>query len=61
VPGLPRVPVAVLWWDADDEFPARAELLFDQTAPKHLPIDGSAVLGSWLVTRLIAEVEDTRV
>ncbi len=57
VPALPRVPVAVLWWNADDEFSARAELLFDKTASNHLPTDGCAVLGSWLTTRLIAEVE----
>lgn len=57
VPGLPRVPVAVVWWDADDEFPARAELLFDASASSHLPTDGCAVLGSWLTTRLVAEVE----
>ena len=57
VAALPRVPVAVLWWDSDDEFPARAELLFDKTASGHLPIDGCAVLGSWLTARLTAEVE----
>ena len=57
IPGLPRVPVALVWWNADDEFPARAELLFDATAPHHLPTDGCAVLGSWLTSRLIAEIE----
>ena len=50
---LPKVPVAVLWWDADEEFPARAELLFDTTASCHLPTDGCAVLGSWLTQMLI--------
>jgi hypothetical protein len=57
VAALPRVPIAILWWDADDEFSARAELLFDKTASSHLPIDGCAVLGSWLTSRLVAEVE----
>jgi hypothetical protein len=56
LPGLPRVPVVIVWWDADDEFPARAELLFDVTASSHLPIDGCAVLGSWLTSRLVAEI-----
>ena len=61
VPALPRVPIVVVWWDSDDEFSARAELLFDRTALHHLPIDGCAVLGSWLTGRLIAAVEaDTR-
>jgi hypothetical protein len=57
VPALPRVPVALVWWDADDEFPARAELLFDRTARSHLPIDGCAVIGSWMTAMLTAEVE----
>ncbi|NTU70877.1 MAG: DUF3786 domain-containing protein [Coriobacteriia bacterium] len=54
VSALPRVPIALVWWHADDEFPARAELLFDETAIRHLPIDGCAVLGSWLTQRVIA-------
>jgi hypothetical protein len=54
---LPRVPVALLWWDADDEFPARAELLFDATASHHLPTDGCAILGSWLTQALIGAVQ----
>ena len=60
VPVLPRVPVVVLWWESDEEFPARAELLFDATATHHLPIDGCAVAGSWLTTRLADEVERNR-
>lgn len=53
IPALPRVPVALLWWNADDEFDARAELLFDSTASHHLTTDGCAVLGSWLTSLLI--------
>ncbi len=52
---LPRVPVMVLWWDADEEFQARADLLFDAGALQHLPLDGCAVLGSWLTARLVSE------
>jgi hypothetical protein len=39
LPVLPRVPVTIILWRADDEFPARADLLFDATAPRHLPTD----------------------
>lgn len=55
---LPKVPVALLWWDADDEFPARAELLLDPTASSHLLTDGCAVLGSWLTQALIRSAAD---
>ncbi len=49
---LPRVPLAVLWWASDEEFPARADILFDSSATRHLPLDGCAVLGSWVTARL---------
>lgn len=39
LPALPKVPVTLILWTADDEFPARADLLFDATAPRHLPTD----------------------
>lgn len=39
LPALPKVPVTILLWRADDEFPARADLLFDASAPRHLPTD----------------------
>jgi hypothetical protein len=29
----------VLLWTEDDEFPARADLLFDATCSAHLPLD----------------------
>jgi len=51
---LPKVPVTLAWWDSDDEFDARAEVMFDATAPHHLTTDGCAVLGSWLTTMLRA-------
>jgi hypothetical protein len=36
---LPRVPVVLLLWKGDDEFPARADLLLDSTCEFHLPLD----------------------
>ncbi len=36
---LPKVPSTVILWTADDEFPARADLLFDASCSAHLPLD----------------------
>jgi len=36
---FPRVPVVLILWKADDEFPARADILFDSTVSLHLPTD----------------------
>ena len=36
---LPKVPTTLILWTEDDEFPARADLLFDRTCTAHLPLD----------------------
>jgi hypothetical protein len=36
---LPRVPVVLVLWRGDDEFPARVSLLFDATCEEHLAAD----------------------
>jgi len=36
---LPRVPLIVLLWMADDEFEASAKTLMDSTVDQHLPLD----------------------
>ena len=34
-----NIPVAVLFWQGDDDFPAEAKLLFDRTIGLQLPLD----------------------
>ena len=36
---FPRIPVTILLWRSDEEFPARADLLFDSSCEQHLPQD----------------------
>lgn len=36
---FPRIPVELILWLADDEFPSRADLLLDSTCKHHLPLD----------------------
>lgn len=36
---LPRVPVVLILWLEDEEFPARADLLFDSTCDLQIPTD----------------------
>ena len=35
----PRIPVAVLYWTADDEFPAESKILYDKTIAEQLASD----------------------
>ena len=50
---LPRVPIMVVCWLGDEDFPASYRILFDSNAYHHLVIDGYAILGSNLTRRLI--------
>lgn len=36
---FPRVPVTIILWGNDQEFPARADMFFDITCDRHLPTD----------------------
>jgi len=40
---LPRLPLTIVIWRRSDEFPARASILFDQTASAQLPLDALSV------------------
>lgn len=42
---LPRIPVLLLYNDADDEFPAHCSILFKQNADKFLDGESLAILG----------------
>ncbi len=50
---LPRVPVAVLLWKGDAEFPAQAGVLFDASAHHYLPTEDRAGMGDWLAHQLV--------
>ncbi|MBM4019605.1 MAG: DUF3786 domain-containing protein [Planctomycetes bacterium] len=56
-PALPRVCVAVVLWAADEEFPARAQILLDSAAHRHLPLDALWLLCHVLGRRLIAAAQ----
>lgn len=39
LPVFPRLPVTMILWVGDLEFPARVQMLIDETASAHLPLD----------------------
>jgi hypothetical protein len=45
---LPRVPVVMVLWGAEEEFPARLSCLFDASIDQHLPLDA--------ITGLVGEI-----
>jgi hypothetical protein len=52
VMALPRIPIQMLLWLADEDFPARITFLFDATIEEHLPLDVIFGLVSELCFRL---------
>ena len=50
---LPRVPIMVVCWLGDEDFPPSYRMLFDSNAHRHLVTDAYAILGSHLTRRLL--------
>jgi hypothetical protein len=51
---LPRIPVQLILWEGDAEFPAEANILFDETIGDILSPEDVAWLSGMLVYRLMA-------
>ncbi len=54
---LPNVPVVFVIWGRDDEFEARASILFDETASRQLPLDALLAGVQLVVKKLIEAVK----
>lgn len=52
LPALPRVPLAVVFWRGDEEFPPNASLLFDRAVPNYLSAEDAVVLAQMAVKYL---------
>jgi hypothetical protein len=53
---FPRLPVRLILWLADEEFPARMIFLFDRSADEHFKLDGLWAVGKALADRLLQNV-----
>jgi hypothetical protein len=51
---LPRIDMAAVYWLGDEDFPSKASVLFDANAHFYMVVDGLAILGSRLVSRILA-------
>lgn len=50
---LPQVPLTIVIWGGDEEFPSRASILFDQTASEQMPLDALGVAANLAVKAII--------
>lgn len=52
----PRIAVAVLYWQGDEDFPAEAKLLFDRSISEHFALDTVFALAVEVCSRLASVV-----
>jgi hypothetical protein len=57
---FPRLPVRLILWLADEEFPARMVFLFDRSANQHFKLDGLWAVGKALANQLLQNVLKTK-
>lgn len=50
---FPRLPVALIHWREDDEFPGSSKILYDVSASNYMPTHGLTALTEFLVHRLV--------
>ena len=49
---LPRIPVLLLYWPSDEEFPSKIKILFDKTADRFLDVESLTFLIEGLVKNI---------
>lgn len=54
---LPRLPLLLVYWQGDEDFPPNYQILFDANVIHYLPIDGCAIAGKLLTSQLIASAK----
>ncbi len=57
---LPCVPLRIVFWQGDEDFPSSYQLLFDASAAHYMPTDGYAILGSNLCRRIIEQYKNLK-
>lgn len=50
---LPRLPMVVIYWCGDEDFPSTCKILFDHVTSHYLPTDVCAILGSMLKSKIL--------
>lgn len=53
IPVFPRVPITLVYWKKDEEFPARLSILFDETVVGYLPTEAIVLSSQMMAFRLM--------
>ena len=55
---LPRIPITLIIWAADEEFPARASILFDRSASEQMPLDALYALAKLTISTTVTLLQE---
>lgn len=55
-PFLPRFPITLNIWFADDEFPASAKMLFHQNADHYFTVEDAVTVGDIMIRKLVNQM-----
>jgi len=50
---LPRIPMTLIIWGGDEEFSARASILFDKSAAQQMPLDALYALTKFAISKIV--------
>ena len=53
IQAFPFIPLALILWRGDAEFPAEGKLLFDDSITEYLPVEDIVILAETVVWKLI--------
>jgi len=54
IPAFPKLPLAIVIWQGDDEFPAKTNILLDSVSPSHLSTAALWVLVCLMADKMVA-------
>ena len=57
VRAFPKISIAILVWEGDEEVPSSANILFDSTALDILPMEDLSVVGNMVASLLVKQIE----
>ena len=58
IPAFPRVPVTLVLWKGDEEFPPNANILFDSTILDYLPVEDVNILCQTIIWQMVAKLRE---
>lgn len=50
---FPMVPITIILWEGDEEFPPSVKMLFDPSVPRYLPLEDIVVISKLAATRVM--------